>query len=352
MHTKKSGKQRKTSWPVMPLMLGLLLGPGLLGTSMAYRPLGVPNPATIEYPDDKPPSAAEINLGKALFFDKRLSLNNKTSCATCHNPELGFSDGVAVGKGTMGNTLGRHTPHLYNLAWGTVFFWDGRAGSLEEQALGPIEAAGEMNMPLEKLMPKLQEVPFYTKTFREVYPKAGLTKENLGKAIAAFERTIISMNSPFDKYMKGDKAAMSAAAIRGMKLFEGKARCAECHDGPNFTDDSFHNIGVGGEDKGRAAVVKDDSLLGAFKTPGLRNVALSAPYMHDGSVKTLEGVVRFYNKGGKHKKGLSDLIKPLQLTDNEVADVVAFLNALTEPMSIMPPAAQTAEVMIPARTTR
>src|ERR1043166_121062 len=275
-------------WRIVPLLLSILLGPGLLGTGVAFQPLGVPDPATIPYPNDEPPSPAEITLGKALFFDKRLSVNNKTSCATCHDPNHGFSDGVPLGKGTMGNSLGRHTPHLYNLAWGTSFFWDGRAKSLEEQALGPIEAAGEMNMAFDKLADRLKAIPFYVQSFEKVYPKSKITKENIGKAIAAFERTIISNNSPFDRYMKGDKSAMTPAAVQGMQLFVGKAGCANCHDGPNFTDESFYNIGVGGKDKGRAAIAKDEALLGAFKTPGLRNVALTAPYMHDGSLKTLK----------------------------------------------------------------
>jgi cytochrome c peroxidase len=338
-------------WVVL-LMLSILLGPGLLGTGVAFRPLGVPDPATIEYPNDAAPSPAEISLGKALFFDKRLSVNSKTSCATCHDPNHGFSDGVPLGKGTMGNTLGRHTPHLYNLAWGSSFFWDGRAKSLEEQALGPIEAPGEMSMALDKLVGKLKAIPFYIQSFEKVYPKSKITKENIGKAIAAFERTIVSNNSPFDRYMKGDKSAITQEAVRGMQLFVGKAGCANCHDGANFTDDSFHNIGIGGKDKGRAAIVRDETLLGAFKTPGLRNIALTAPYMHDGSLKTLKEVVRFYNEGGRHKQGISDLIKPLQLTESEMSDLVAFLVALTDPVRISPPVGTAREVLSSAKLAR
>jgi cytochrome c peroxidase len=244
---------------------------------------------------------------------------------------------MATGMGTMGNKLGRNTPHLYNLAWNTVFFWDGRATSLEEQALGPIEAPGEMNMPLEQLLPKLQQVPFYAKTFAEVYPGTGMTRDTLARAIAAFERTLISANSPFDRFMQGDTAAMSPAAMRGLQLFTGKANCAACHNGPNFTDESFHNIGVSGQDKGRAAIIQDPSLAGAFKTPGLRNVLLTAPYMHDGSVPTLEEVVRFYNAGGKHPQGVSEEIKPLHLTEDEIFDLVAFLGTLTDPLVINRP---------------
>src|SRR5262249_52312456 len=218
-----------------------------------------------------------------------------------------------------------------------------------EQALGPIEAAGEMNMALDKLVDKLKTIPFYVQSFEKVYPKSKITRENIGKAIAAFERTIVSNNSPFDRYMKGDKSAITPAAVRGMQLFVGKAACAKCHDGPNFTDDSFYNIGLGGKDKGKAAIVKDDTLLGAFKTPGLRNVALTAPYMHDGSLKTLKEVVHFYNEGGRHKQGISDLIKPLQLTESEMSDLVAFLVALTNPVNISPPAGTAKEVVSSAK---
>lgn len=192
-------------------------------------------------------------------------------------------------------------------------------------------------MPLTQLLPRLKEVPYYVYTFAKVYPDSGLTAENIGRAIAAFERTIVSDNAPFDRYMKGVKTAMSPEAIRGMALFTGKANCVACHSGPNFTDESFHNIGLGGEDTGRAAIVGDATLNRAFKTPGLRNALLTAPYMHDGSVATLEEVVRFYNAGGKHKNGASDLIKPLHLAEAEVFDLVAFLGALTDPVVVTRP---------------
>jgi cytochrome c peroxidase len=324
-------------WHGVCLAIFLVFGLGLRNPGMAVEPLGVPDPRTIDYPNDAPPSQEEVELGKMLFFDKRLSSNDKLSCASCHNPDLGFGDGMAAGMGTLGNKLGRNTPHIYNLAWNTVFFWDGRAASLEQQALGPIQAPGEMNMPLDQLVPKLQQVPFYVKTFAEVYPKLGMMPETIARAIAAFERTLISNNSPFDRYMQGDTSAMSPAAIRGLQLFIGKANCVTCHSGPNLTDQSFHNIGVGGQDSGRATVIKDPSLMGAFKTPGLRNALLTAPYMHDGSVPTLEEVVRFYNAGGKHRQGVSELIKPLQLTEHEIFDLVAFLGALSDPIVIKRP---------------
>jgi cytochrome c peroxidase len=237
----------------------------------------------------------------------------------------------------MGGPLGRNTPHIYNLAWSSIFMWDGRKPSLEEQALGPIEAAGEMNMPLSTLLPKLNAVPFYQAQFKAVYGSSNITKENLGKAIAAFERTIISDNSAFDKYIAGNKDAMSPAAIRGLALFETKANCVSCHDGVNFTDDSFHNIGIKGNDQGRDAIMSSPGMKGAFKTPGLRNTLLTSPYMHDGSLASLEEVIRFYNKGGDNVESRSKLIKPLDLTELEIQELIAFLGALTDPVVIERP---------------
>jgi len=294
--------------------------------------IGTPNPATIEYPDGKPPSKTEVELGRILFFDNRLSVNQEQSCATCHNPNLGFGDGMAKGIGTMGGGLGRNTPHIYNLAWNSIFMWDGRKPTLEEQALGPIESAGEMNMPLDSLLPRLKKVAFYQKTFEQLYGKSGITGENLGKAVAAFERTIVSNNSDFDKYMKGDKNALTANSIRGMELFKGKASCVQCHSGPNFTDESFHNIGLGDGDIGRSKIVPGVTTKGAFKTPGLRNALLTAPYMHNGSEATLEAVVRYYNKGGNTAEGRDKIIKPLNLKESEIQDLVAFLGSLTDPV--------------------
>ncbi|WP_089720572.1 cytochrome-c peroxidase [Candidatus Entotheonella palauensis] len=322
---------------VLALLALVLFTAGSAALSQAAEPLGVPDREDIEYPDDEPPSDAELELGKTLFFDPRLSGNNRLSCASCHNPDLGFGDGLALGLGTQGNRLTRHTPHLYNLAWNTAFLWDGGAESLEEQVLEPIAARNEMSMPLDRLMVKLSRVPYYRNAFAKVYPEAGLIPETIARAIAAFERTLISDNSPFDRYMKGDPNAMSAAAIRGMKLFEGKANCIACHSGPNFTNESFHNLGLGDEDPARAAIVADDTLRGAFKTPGLRNVLLTAPYMHDGSLATLEAVVQFYNAGERKGATTSKLIKPLHLSETEIFDLVAFLGALTDPVIVARP---------------
>ena len=298
--------------------------------------LGTPNLEDIEYPDEEMHTKAEIELGKQLFYDRRLSKNKDMSCATCHNLNTGTGDALKTAIGDDGKILGRNTPHIYNLAWNTVFFWDGRASSLEEQALGPIQAAGEMNMDLKGVVSRLKKVNGYVSQFKKVY-NTNVTSEGIGKAIAAFERTIVSDNSAYDKYVAGDKAAMTPAEIRGLKLFVGKAKCASCHSGYNFTDESFHNIGLNSKDKGRYAVVKGVKMQGAFKTPGLRNVLLTAPYMHNGSLATLEEVVEHYNTGGKKTKNLSTLMFKLNLNKREIADLVAFLGALTDPVIIEAP---------------
>ncbi len=327
----------KVSWLISIIFL-FIIAFVLPSSNFGSERLGVPDPSTIQYPGGKAPSNELVQLGKVLYFDTRLSINDKQSCATCHNPDLGFGDGMASGLGTMGGHLGRNVPHLYNLGWNSkFFFWDGRAASLEEQALGPIQAPGEMNMPLTTLIPKLKAVAYYKRIFNHLFPDSGVTPENVAKAISAFERTIITNNSPFDRYMRGDTSALSPAASRGWALFEGKALCVTCHSGVNFTDERFHNIGLGGTDRGRAAIEKGAANEGAFKTPGLRNVLLTAPYMHDGSVGNLEDVIRHYNKGGNKVRGQDPLVKPLNLTDQEIYDLLAFLGALTDPVTIQRP---------------
>lgn len=300
------------------------------------EPLAVPDQLDIEFPYDEPVEL-EVSLGKTLFFDTRLSENYQQSCATCHNPDLGFGDGLVKGLGANGNELGRNTPHLYNLAWNNTFFWDGRSSSLEDQALGPIQSKEEMNMSLVELIPRIEAVPYYRDMFAQAYGDAGITAENLARAIAAFERTIIVDDTPFDRFLRGDDAAMSPAAKRGMALFEGKANCIACHDGANLTDESFHNLGTGSGDMGRYAFVKSPEMRGSFKTPGLRNVLLTAPYMHDGSLGTLEEVIRFYDRGGDDKDNLDPQMKPLDLTEQEISDLVTFLGSLTQHLDFQRP---------------
>ena len=299
---------------------------------IAYPPIGPLPPLTI--PADNPQTAAKIELGKKLYFDPRLSGNNLFSCATCHNPTLGFADGLPrfLG-GPTAKEGGRHSPTIINCAYNEFQFWDGRVATLEEQALGPIQNPNEMFETLANVVRKLSGIPEYVNAFKEVFG-TGITADGIAKAIAAFERTIIFSNSPFDKYMQGDEKAMSELAKRGMYLFMGKAECIKCHNGPNFTDNKFHNIGVPTEvpfkeDLGRYNVTKKDSDKGAFKTPTLRNITDTAPYMHNGFFPTLFEVVQFYNGGGGRSENKSPDIHGLNLTGEEVNDLIEFMKALT-----------------------
>ncbi len=296
---------------------------------------------------------AEVALGGTLFFDTRLSGNDQQSCATCHQPELGFTDRLRFSTGATGTVLSRHTPHLFNIGRNTSFFWDGRATSLEEQAQMVIENPDELDNDLEVLARKLDSVPYYAAAFNHVYPGRGVQKSTITRAIAAFVASIEAPDTPFDRFSAGDSTAMSELAHRGRALFFGSAGCTKCHDGPNFSDDRFHNTGVPGEDRGRAAFDRIGDFQDrpypffqthkAFKTPGLRNVALTAPYFHDGSEDTLLDVVQFYNQGGKERvsAAISPEIRQLGLTDRDMESLVAFLEALTSPLEIERPAIPT-----------
>jgi len=330
--------------------LGVFLMIGRLAQSREGGVPQVPDPLSMVHPGSRGVSPAEVELGKILFFDRRLSSNDSMTCVSCHSPQLGFGDGERLSKGVSGNRTRRHAPSLFNLAWSKTFFWDGRATSLEEQLLGPLSNPDELNMPMDALVVKLKGVPFYVQAFERVYPGSGLTRKNIARAIAAFERTLVAGGSPLDRYVRGDEGALSPSAVRGMKLFFGRAVCSTCHSGANFTDGKFHNTGVPGEDAGRSELDRVGEFQTrpypffqtqrAFKTPGLRNVALSAPYMHNGSEATLRDVVSFYNQGGKAKQsyGLSLDIHPLGLSAQEMADLVAFLESLTSPLDVRPPA--------------
>ena len=313
------------------------LGTRGVGGFLANGPL-----PEVRAPNFNPMSDAKVRLGWQLYFDKRLSRDRTVSCATCHRPDHGWADLTPVSEG-VGHTKGtRNSPSVLNAAYNRLQFWDGRAKDLEEQALGPIQNPVEMQMTMVEAVGRLKEISGYVKQFREVFGSEP-SDETVAMAIAAFERTVISRNSAFDRYLEGDVTAMSPSAIRGMKLFNGKAHCTLCHSGPNFTDGRFHNLGVGYRDGrfadvGRYAVTKDPRDMGAFKTPSLRSVALTPPYLHDGSEKTLLDVVRLYNRGGIPNPNLDRLMMPLNLTAQEMADLVAFLEALTgEPLNIREP---------------
>ncbi|MCA9134023.1 MAG: cytochrome-c peroxidase, partial [Planctomycetales bacterium] len=261
-------------------------------------PLGLkPLPVT----SDNPLTPEKIELGKQLYFDPRLSVDNTVSCASCHDPKKGWSNGDATAVGVEGQRGGRGAPTILNTAYQRFQFWDGRANSLEEQALGPIANPIEMNLPVEEAVKKIAAIEGYAQQFQQVFGEA-VSAENLAKAIAAFERTILAGNSPYDRFRAGQKDALSAQAQQGMKLFFGKANCSGCHSGANFTDNGFHNLGVSFHkeqaDMGREVISSLGGDRGAFKTPTLRDIARTAPYMHDGSLATLDDVIDHYARGG------------------------------------------------------
>lgn len=293
---------------------------------------GYVRPASIPYPEDNPHSDAKEVLGKMLYFDPRVSVSGTQSCATCHNPSLGWEDGMALGVGHGHKQLGRASPTILNLAWDEFYFWDGRAETLEEQALGPIQSGAEMNMPMEQLLGHLNEIEEYKPLFASAFPENPVIDDkNIAKAIATYERGVISGEAPFDRWVNGDEAAISDGAKRGFVLFNTKANCAACHSGWNFSDSSFHDIGLDSDDIGRGKLLPQVvPMQHAFKTVGLRNIDRRAPYMHNGMLKTLEEVVDHYNNGGAVKReSLSDQVFPLNLTVEEKKDLVAFLHTLT-----------------------
>ena len=297
----------------------------LAGLKKKYqRPTSVPFPSDNAYTRDRE------TLGRMLFFDPRLSRSNVISCATCHNPSFSWGDGLPKGVGHGQKEVGRRTPTILNVAWSELLFWDGRADSVEAQALGPVTAPGEMNMSLEELIPKLQGIEGYRLLFAAAYPGEGVSAASVAKAIATFERTVVSGVAPFDEWILGKDDAMSASAKRGFMLFNGKARCATCHTGWNLTDGGFHDIGLTSKDPGRGKLLPNITRMQhAFKTPTLRNVDHRAPYMHDGSVATLREVIELYDTAGVARPSRSPEIVPLHLTRAEKADLLAFLHTLT-----------------------
>jgi cytochrome c peroxidase len=298
-------------------------------TVTAAEPFAVPKGLPpLKVPADNPMTAAKVALGKQLYFDKRLSIDNTVSCASCHDPKKGWSNGEQVATGVGGLKGGRSAPPIVNAAYFPLQFWDGRAKGLEGQALGPIQNPIEMNMKMVEAVDRLNKIPGYRRQFQEVFGSE-VNEEGIAKAIASFERTILSGDAPYDRFKAGDKSALSEAAQRGLKVFNNKGHCSACHSGPNFSDGAFHNIGIGmgakEPDLGRYVVTKLSGDKGAFKTPTLREVARHSPYMHDGSEKTLEDVVDWYDKGGHPNPQLDEEIFPLKLTAEEKSDLVTFL---------------------------
>ena len=348
-----------------------LVGLIALAVATLAEPFDLPIPAGVlppEIPENNPPTAAKIELGKKLYFDKRISTDGTVACASCHDPRHGFVDprGRPTSAG-VGNAFGtRNAPTVLNAAFLASQFWDGRAATLEEQAVQPLVNPIEHGFADHPAVIKhLRGLRDYPPLFQAAFGSEGITIERVGQAIASFERTLISLNAPIDRFLAGDATAISASAKSGWALFNSKARCNTCHGHidvlPLFTDDLFHNIGVGvkriafdavarkaaaavqggasidklaltnaqASELGRFLVTRETKDLGAFKTPQLRNVALTAPYMHDGSEATLRDVIAFYNRGGNNNPYLDGGMRPLGLTEKEKADLVALLETFT-----------------------
>jgi cytochrome c peroxidase len=313
-------------------------------------------------PENNSLTQAKIDLGQKLYFDPRLSVDDSVSCATCHDPRKGFADGRKVAEGVGKKTGVRNSPTVLNAAYYEQQFWDGRAETLEDQAKQPLINPVEMAMPSHAAVEeKLRKLPEYPPLFAQAFGKPEITIDRVAQAIASFERTIISFSAPIDRFLAGDQNALSVSAKRGWDLFNGKARCNTCHGHvsvlPTFSDNKYHNIGVAMKDQnfaelarrvasttpdpaslahtpgatelGRFLVTKEQKDIGAFKTPGLRNIELSAPYMHDGSEATLADVMEFYNKGGVDNPFLDGGMRPLGLNEQNIADLVELMKAFT-----------------------
>lgn len=287
-------------------------------------------PTTIPAPADNPITPAKVELGKKLFFDPRLSGSGIISCASCHNPSFGWQDGQAIGVGDHGTPLSRHTPTILNVAWSEPLFWDGRADTLEQQATGPLMGKAEMNLPADRIVPTVSAIHGYRIAFATAFPAEQISIKTIMQALASYERTIVSGTAPFDRWVNGDGNALAEPAKRGFVIFNTKAKCAACHSGWRFTDDGFHDIGIPGDDMGRAQIMPGIPILErAFKTPTLRNIAERGPYMHDGSLHTLEQVIDHYDHGFVRRASLADQITSLDLTAQEKADLIAFLKSLS-----------------------
>lgn len=295
-------------------------------------------PAEIPFPKDNPYSDAKVKLGKVLFFDPILSGSSVRSCATCHNPGLSWGDGRARAMGEGQKPLPIRSPTLLNVAWTPKLGWDGHFRTLEAVAMGPITGATNMNLPESEMIARLTAIPGYVDAFHAAFGKGPITGKKVELALATFERMIVSGEAPFDHWLAGDEKALSDAAKRGFDLFNGKANCAACHSGWAFTDASFHDIGTAtGDDIGRGKLFPTSvKLKHAFKTPTLRDVARRGPYMHDGSVASLEAVIDLYNRGGIDRPSRSEEIRPLNLSKEEKADLIAFLHALNGPAEPYP----------------
>jgi len=321
----------KSAGPIGILVLLLSAGGPIFGAaavSLHALKAQYLRPAQIPYPKDNPYSRAKSELGRTLFFDPILSGSKVRSCSTCHNPGLSWADGQprAIGE----KQLPLRAPTLLNVAWTPKLGWDGHFRDLESVAIGPLTSPGNMSLPEKTMIDRLSAIPGYVSAFDAAFGKGEITRRKVELALATFERSIVSDKAPFDRWIGGDQTAINAAAKRGFDLFNGKANCAACHSGWAFTDASFHDIGVAkNDDVGRGRLFPSSvKLKYAFKTPTLRDVARRGPYMHDGSLATLEDVIDLYNRGGVDRPSRDDLIGQLNLLQSDKADLIAFLDTL------------------------
>jgi cytochrome c peroxidase len=288
-------------------------------------------PTFVPHPPGNLPTAAKAALGKRLFEDKELSATGTIACASCHDPKLSFTDGESTGKGVTGRPLVRHTPTLWNVAFSPLLFWDGRASSLEDQVKFPVEHPDEMGSTFKAAAARLSGHESYLRAFAEAFPHSpAITAATIAQALAVYERTLVSPPTRFDKWVAGDAAALSPSEVDGLRIFAGKGRCTSCHTGFAFTDHGFYDIGLPSDDPGRGPIVGLSAATHAFKVPTLRELAWTAPYMHDGSLGTLDDVVRIYEMGGiARPTRAKDLPPIIRLTDQERDDLVAFLGTLS-----------------------
>jgi cytochrome c peroxidase len=283
-------------------------------------------------PADNPITEAKIRLGKRLFSDPILSTDGKVACATCHQPDHGFANTARVATGVAGRQGRRNVPSLLNRGYGRYFFWDGRATTLEDQAIGPMTSPLELGSSMEAIVKRLQARDDYRLAFHEAFA-GDITKDKLVRALATYERSLLLGNSRVDRFRAGVVDAINERERHGLWLYESRGGCWRCHSGPNFTDEDFHNTGIGWNaelaDRGRYEITNKETDRGRFKTPSLRGLTRTAPYMHDGSLTSLEDVVAFYTRGGNANPNLDPTIKPLELSEQDRQDLVAFLKALS-----------------------
>jgi cytochrome c peroxidase len=331
--------RRFASWTV----IAGLFGGGLVMSVSARTPIeSWLRPAEVPAPADNLGTPARVELGQWLFFDPRLTGAGFVSCASCHNPSLAWTDGLPIGIGIgSAKAKKRNTPTILNSGYGLTQGWAGQKKSLEDISQGLVESTDHMGVGFDDVLKRVSAYQEYVARFDKAYPGEGITGKSIGRALAAYQRTVVSGMAPFDRWLAGDSAALGASAQRGFEVFQQQGRCAGCHSGFNFSDNGFHNIGLKpaseeSPDLGRFGVLKLPAMKGAFKTPTLRDVALTAPYMHDGRHKTLEEVVEHYDRGGDRTENQSADVRPLNLSPQDKADLVAFLRGLTSAPAAVP----------------